>query len=127
MKGGLGMNIRLVAISVIVALGAGAIISVLCDYEDKNRLFYYGLLAFFFFSFIIFFQIYEIYLKLGQLRAMHGRYFYPVLPLLLASVSLAFAHLVWGQRLLILLFIILIIAETDAYINQVLQFFARGQ
>jgi hypothetical protein len=127
MKGGLGMNIRLVAISVIVALGAGAIISVLCDYEDKNRLFYYGLLAFFFFSFIIFFQIYEIYLKLGQLRAIHGRYFYPVLPWLLASVSLAFAHLVWGQRLLILLFIILIIAETDAYINQVLQFFARGQ
>ncbi|MCV2875541.1 glycosyltransferase family 39 protein [Rhodobacteraceae bacterium XHP0102] len=127
MKGDDQMNLRLYGISTVLALGAAACICVVFDDRDKHRLFFYGLAAFLFFSLVVIVNIYEFYLLDGRLRATHGRYFYPVVPWLLVSLSLALSGRVWGKRLLMLAFPMLVLAETDAYINQVLPFIGGGQ
>ena len=126
MKGGVEMNLRLVAIATILALGAGAAIAVLFEGRDDHRLFLYGLATFLFFSLVVLIQIYETHLLDGRLRATHGRYFYPVLPWLLLSLSLALAGRAWGERLLMFAFPLMVLAEVDAYISQVLPFIGGG-
>lgn len=126
MKGGVGMNLRLVGIATVLALGTGAFIAVLFESRDDRRLFLYGIAAFLFFSLVVLVQIYGVHLLDGRLRATHGRYFYPVLPWLLLSLSLALAGRAWGERLLMLAFPLMILAEVDAYLNQVLPFIGGG-
>jgi hypothetical protein len=127
LKGSFEANIRLVAIAMILALGVGSIITVLFEDNDTERLFFYGLIAFLFFAVVVFLQIYQYYLVDGRLRATHGRYFYPVLPWIITSFSLILVDRVWGERLLMLFFPVLVIAETDAYISQILPFIGGSQ
>jgi hypothetical protein len=125
-KGGMDMNMRLAAVAMILALGAGACIAILFGGRSDRRLFMYGLAGFMFFCVVLSVKNYELYLLDGRLRAIHGRYLYPVLPWLLLSLGVALAARPWGERLLLVAFPLLVLAETDAYINQVLPFIGGG-
>lgn len=126
LKSSADMTLRLTAIALIIALGAGACIALLFGGRSDRRLFLYGLACFMFFCVVLSIQIYGIYLLDGRLRATHGRYLYPVMPWLLMSLCIALAARPWGERLLLIAFPLLVLAETDAYINQVLPFIGGG-
>lgn len=126
LKDDVGMNARLVPVAVILALGAGSLVFIPFVVCAKARLFVYGLTAFLFFVIVLFSQVYEYYLLDGRLRAMHGRYLYPVLPWLLISLCVALVEKAWAERLLLAIFVLLTFAEVDAYTNQVLPFVASA-
>jgi 4-amino-4-deoxy-L-arabinose transferase-like glycosyltransferase len=55
------------------------------------RMVCYSLLVIAFFCTVFLWQLYEIYLRAGWARALQGRYFYPMIPLLLTAYSIAAA------------------------------------
>jgi 4-amino-4-deoxy-L-arabinose transferase-like glycosyltransferase len=57
-------------------------------YELEERLVCYGLLVITFFISVFLCKLYWIYLGSGWARALHGRYFFPLIPVILVAFSL---------------------------------------
>ncbi|WP_172656940.1 glycosyltransferase family 39 protein [Collimonas arenae] len=93
---------------------------------DKiDRVALYGFFINLFFSIIFLYHIYGAYLIEGQLRATQGRYFYPVIPLLLLSAAVAFIRLRVPVIVLNIIVTILACAELSTYILQVIPFYLK--
>ncbi|MHA6689580.1 ArnT family glycosyltransferase [Devosia sp. A449] len=56
--------------------------------SEQKRLFAYCVLIFGFFAFILVREIYSVSNILGQMRATHGRYIYPVAPMVILAVGI---------------------------------------
>jgi hypothetical protein len=91
--------------------------------SSDDLLLYLGLITFLFFITILLYEIYNIYLLDGRLRAAHGRYFYPVMPLLLLSVAIAIKKINIPLSILILFSTGLVVMELETCISQTLPFY----
>lgn len=58
-----------------------------------DRLQAYGVLTFLFFGSILLLQVYDLFLYDGRMRATWGRYFYPVVPIILVSIAYSVLNL----------------------------------
>ncbi|RUU82521.1 glycosyltransferase family 39 protein [Mesorhizobium sp. M7A.F.Ca.MR.362.00.0.0] len=118
--------------SYVIAIGAmalmyAAVISLFTIVSGRQpndvRLFSYCVLTAGFFAIVLVEQIYSLSNALGQLRASHGRYMYPVIPFLV----LAFGMLTKRSRALgavsILVVLIMAYFEIETFIVQVVPFY----
>lgn len=122
LKGSNEMNLRLFGFALIFSIGVGSFLTIFLKSHAEEKVFMYGLAAFSFFCLILVIQIYGIYLLDGRLRATHGRYLYPVIPWLIVSCALAIKNYAWANGILFVIFVAVVLAEVDSYINQVLPF-----
>lgn len=121
-KGGSEMNLRLFSFALIFSIGIGSFITIFLNKENEAKIFLYGLAAFSFFCLTLLINIHGIYLLDGRLRATHGRYLYPAIPWLIVAFALAIKRISWSRGAMVVIFIALVMAEVDAYMNQVLPF-----
>lgn len=91
--------------------------------EPSDRLIFHGIVVTVFFGLALASQIYKGYLLFGQMRGVQGRYFYPYVPLLLASVALMLEKLRVPHRLLLWTVLGLTIADVYTYVQKVIPFF----
>lgn len=66
------------------------VVSILVFFLKKrffDKLIFYSLIICGFMIIVVFYKVYEVYLLSGQLRAIHGRYFYPLLGFLVVFIS----------------------------------------
>lgn len=94
----------------------------LASSEVEPRIMAYAWLTFALAAVLVVRQSYLSYIMYGQLNGLQGRYFYPFLPLLMASFMLAFNRLKLPSILLLAAVLALAWAELSAYITQVLPF-----
>ena len=71
-------------------------------------------------------EVYGLYLLSGRLRAIHGRYFYPVFPFFLAALSIVVHKLKIPVELVFSLVVILALLELDVFIWQTIPFYMGG-
>jgi hypothetical protein len=82
-----GARVMTVVMLIFGGILAFALLLFISDPVDRISL--YGLVLMLFFGTILLYQVYKSYLWAGQMRATHGRYFYPVIPALLLSFAIA--------------------------------------
>ncbi|MBM9519513.1 glycosyltransferase family 39 protein [Desulforhopalus vacuolatus] len=91
--------------------------------SSDDLLFHLGLITFLFFTTILLYEVYNIYLLDGRMRAIQGRYFYPVIPLLLLSIAIAIKKMNIPLSLLILFSAGLVVMELETCVLQTLPFY----
>jgi hypothetical protein len=111
----------MMSVAPLAALLAG--IGVLFSGAVRERLALYGAVLFFFFGSVLLYQVYAGYLDAGWLRGVQGRYFYPVLPLMLLALGLALERLRVPTLLWLLVTGVLALAFLDAFVTQVIPFY----
>jgi len=110
----------------IVVLGLTSVLVLPFELKADNYIFLYSLIVFLFFSCILLSQLYGIYVNEGRFGAIHGRYFYPVLPFLVMAVSVSVQRLYINKLSLVLLVFLLVLMEMESFIIQVLPFYEGG-
>lgn len=118
-----GGMIRLTAISLILMSSALAIFSLINIGGWTERFSSYALLAFLFFTLIMAWQIYVMYLLDGRLRATHGRYFYPIMPFLIVAFAIAVKRFNIPALIIAVSVVLLGIMELEAYVSQAIPFY----
>lgn len=95
---------------------------------NKNwKLISYSLLIFGFFTLVTTFQVYQLYLNDGRLRATHGRYFYPLFSFLLIGLIYPIIELLKNKsKFFLLTAIILCFVEFLTFTKQVFPFYNLG-
>ena len=91
--------------------------------EPLDRLMLYALVVFLFFTAVLMWQVYGIYLLDGRMRATHGRYFYPVVPFMLVALAVSVYRLRIPGLLLAVLTAGLAIMELETFVLQALPFY----
>ena len=89
----------------------------------EDRLAAYGVVLFFFFGSVLLYQVYTGFLQAGWLRGVQGRYFYPVLPLMLVALGLALQRLRVPTMLWAGVSLVLAVAFLNAFVTQVMPFY----
>ncbi|MEZ5646607.1 MAG: DUF2142 domain-containing protein [Burkholderiaceae bacterium] len=121
-EGELGWIINTVALSAIVVALFGTGIA-LFDDQGSRRFVYYALALFFCYGLLIAYQSHKAYVLVAELRGVQGRYFYPFLPMLFASIALVLERLRVPAFLLLWMSAGFIWGELHSYIDQVIPFF----
>ena len=119
------MRVFSVGILIFAAILAMALLFLTPDPVDRVAL--YGLVLLFVFGMIILYQVYGVYLVDGRLRAAHGRYFYPVIPILLLSISIAVLRLRVPAFFIAVVTLILAYVELETYLLQAIPFYLSGE
>ncbi|MCX7107422.1 MAG: hypothetical protein NTV66_07570 [Methylococcales bacterium] len=119
-----GMRGLAVAMIIFAAILAVALLFFTSDPVDRIAL--YGMVISVFFGAILLSHVYGAYLEEGGLRAAHGRYFYPVIPIVLLSISIAVLRLRIPAFLIALVATILGYAELETYVLQAIPFYLSG-
>ncbi len=84
---------RIITVVLLIFGGIVSFALLFLSNDPVDRIALYGVVLFLFFGSFLLYKVYSIYLVRGQLGAMHGRYFYPVIPALLLSFSIALKRL----------------------------------
>ena len=114
---------RILFAALLVFAGMAAFVPLLYVTEPLDRLMLYALVVFLFFTAVLLWQVYGIYLLDGRLRAIHGRYFYPVMPFMLAALAVSVYRLRIPGLLLAVLTAGLAIMELETFVLQALPFY----
>jgi hypothetical protein len=96
---------------------------VLLPQEARDRVALYGPVVFLFFGSVLLYQVYQGYLYNEWLRGVHGRYLYPVIPLLIVSAAIAFERLRVPTVVYLGIALVLALAFYDAFLGQVIPFY----
>ena len=97
------------------------------EMKSESRIACYASLMFGFFSFVLLYNVYEIYLSDGRMRATHGRYLYPVIPLMLICLTgIAAKRLRVPRWLFVLAAAALAYCELAAYLDQIIPFYGKA-
>lgn len=92
--------------------------------SKKWLLVIYSLIIFGFYSLVVTFQTYQLYLTDGRLRATHGRYFYPLLAFILIGLLYPITNLIKKKyKLFLLIGILFCLLEFLTFTNQVFPFY----
>ena len=91
--------------------------------SPRERIAFYGPIAFAVFGVILFWQIHKGFTILGYPAGVHGRYLYPVLPLLIAGLGIAVSGLRIPVWFLALAGIAMVTGLGDALIAHVIPFY----
>ena len=114
---------RILFAALLAFAGVAALVPLLYVTEPLDRLMLYALVVFLFFTVVLLWQVYGFYLLDGRLRAIHGRYFYPVMPFMLAALAVAVYRLRIPGLLLAVLTAGLAIMELETFVLQALPFY----
>jgi hypothetical protein len=114
---------RILFAALLVFGAVAALFPLLYVTEPLDRLMLYALVVFFFFTTVLMWQVYGFYLLDGRVRAAQGRYFYPVMPFMLAALAVAVYRLHIPGLLLAVLTAGLAIMELETFVLQALPFY----
>ena len=114
---------RILYAALLVFAGMVALVPLLYVTEPLDRLMLYALVVFLFFTAVMMWQVYGIYLLDGRMRATHGRYFYPVVPFMLVALAVSVYRLRIPGLLLAVLTAGLAIMELETFVLQALPFY----
>lgn len=115
------------AVSLLVFSCIIALSQVLYTTDSTDRVALLGLVIVFFFVTTILYQVYQLYILDGRLRGVQGRYFYPIVPLLLLCLSVAADRLRLPSWTVVLSVALLGFAELEAFLSQIIPFYAGGK
>ncbi|MDB4542867.1 glycosyltransferase family 39 protein [bacterium] len=119
-----GMHI--LAIALLVFSSAAALPLIFFTTNPEDRCMFYGLVIAAFFIVVVLYQTYGIYLDVGYPRGIQGRYFYPIVPLLISSFTIALSRLQISGNLVAMGVVLLACAELQAFLNQIIPFYDRA-
>lgn len=92
--------------------------------ERPDRLALYALMVFGFFAAVLLWKVYGFYVLDGRLRAIHGRYLFPLIPFMLAGLVVpALAALRWRVWPIVLVAMVLGATELHVFLDQVMPFY----
>lgn len=116
--------LRSVAFSLFVTIAVISLFLIIWAIRNGDDfIFYLGVIVFSFFTCVLFYELYGVYLLDGRLRATHGRYFYPVMPFILLSVAVAIKKIRFPKFILALLVVGLAVAEMHSFVVQAIPFY----
>ncbi|PFH10719.1 putative membrane protein DUF2142 [Collimonas sp. PA-H2] len=110
-------------VPISIFLGIMAFSLVFFPLNDTDRIALYGFIITLFFGSIFLYHIYGAYLAEGVLRAVQGRYFYPIIPLILLSASIVLMRLRIPGLIIKIGTILLACAEFSFYIKEAIPFY----
>ncbi len=120
-------HVRIATIALTFFLGISSLVLISFVRDVHERLFLLAWIAFFLFGSILLTQIYTSYVAFGWLRAIHGRYFYPLIPMLLVAVAILLLKFQVRARWVAMVAAFLLLMEVDAYLLQIIpHYFYRG-
>jgi hypothetical protein len=116
-------NLRIWAVVLLVfaSLAGAALLFLTPDPADRVAL--YGLAVLLFFSAVLLYRVYGAYLGCGFERAIHGRYFYPVVPGFLLSIAIALKRLRMPACVAVAVALALACMELDTFVLQAIPFY----
>jgi hypothetical protein len=117
-------NLTMAAVAMLVSSSVLALPMLLLKTDSTIRVLAYGLLLAVFFAAILLIQVYDLYLHDGRIRAAHGRYFYPVLPMLIASMAVALKGVRLPGWVCAAIVAGMAVAELESLLFQVLPFYS---
>lgn len=123
-----GYQFRQIVYGLLSFLAVLGFCSVLRRQSPKARIVTYVWIITSFFISVLIWQIYKTYLLDGQLRGIHGRYFYPLIPLMMIGVVIPTMALLkkYGTHLFVLLALTLAYLELNFYLSEVIPFYLQG-
>jgi hypothetical protein len=116
-------DLRIGVVSISIFLGCFSLFLVFLAKTFHEKIALYALGIFFIFGVILLFQVYGAYLNHGWLRALHGRYFYPFIPFLLAAVAVMLVRFRIPAIVVCLVAILMALLELEAFLTQVIPFY----
>lgn len=116
-------QLRIATVALMIFSFPISIVALCFQTSTHQRLIIYSCLTFLFFSTILLIEIYEIYLKSGAVKATHGRFYYVVLPIMLASFGIAIDKLNFPKTFMVVSAIILTLSELQIFLAQVIPFY----
>ncbi len=118
---------RHIAFSTLNYIWVLSLFLILCTLEQKQRLVVYAWIIIFFFIVILLRQVYHFFILGGELRATHGRYLYPLIPLIMVGIiGPAFALFKkQAAHLFILLALVMAFTEMNVFLSQVIPFYSN--
>jgi hypothetical protein len=115
--------VRLMTASLLVFSGTYAAGLLFLPSTRGDRLALYSLFIFLVFTGVLLHQVYGAYLWYGVMRATHGRYFYPVMPVLLIAIGIALKTSRIPPWIIVGVAIALAYFEFETFLTQVVPFY----
>jgi hypothetical protein len=109
------------AMSILIFLSA---LNFFVRMDVRARLSFYAITVFVFFAILLLWKLYSGYLHSGVARAIHGRYFFPLIPMILIGLLIpTLEKLKFREWPILIIAIALGITELYVYVSSVLPFF----
>lgn len=107
----------------LLGLTIASLYLVACGEHEDDRLMAYGPVLLSLFTLMLFLKGHEAYVIAERPAGIQGRYLFPFIPLMLASIGLALRPYRWALTATLLVATALAWAHLNAYINTVIPFF----
>jgi len=107
----------------IFAWSVLAIYLVFADSNVTHRLAGYGVVLIVLFTLVVFYQSYQVFIAIEQVRGVQGRYLFPFYPLLIVSVGVIVSSMPWSRAIVTAITASLLIAHFVAYTGTYIPFF----
>jgi len=122
-----GSTLRLTVISGIAYFSGISFFTLFIFKDPKQRLSSYTWLIFVMFAMIIFNEVYKLYLSDGQVRACHGRYFYPLISIMMTGIFIPVLTLLkqYATYFFLLLALLMAYVEMSVFLTEVLPFYLQ--
>ena len=117
---------RVLAVTMLIFVGILALGLLLFISDPIDRIVLYGVFLLLFFGAILVYKVYGAYFWTGQMRATHGRYFYPVIPVLLLSFAITLKRLHVPAVIIAIFAVLMACMELEAFVLQAIPFYLDG-
>ncbi len=91
--------------------------------NPEDQIMMMGMVVFIFFTAVLMNAIYNVYITQNRFGAIHGRYFYPVMPFILLSTAVAIKKINFSNFILALVVVGLAVAEMHSFVIQAIPFY----
>lgn len=118
---------RVLAVTMLIFVGMLALGLLLFISDPIDRIVLYGVFLLLFFGAILVYKVYGAYFWTGQMRATHGRYFYPVIPVLLLSFAITLKRLRVPAAIIAVFAALMACMELEAFVLQAIPFYLGGE
>jgi hypothetical protein len=78
-----------------------------------------------FFAVVLLYQVYHFYLLTGELKAIHGRYLFPLIPLMMIGIFIPLNAIFkkYASQLFIILALLMAYTEMNVYFAQAITYY----
>lgn len=120
-----GAVLRVVSSILLFTSGVGALFVIFERAGPRERFIKYSLIIFTFFSFVLLTQLYGVYVSQHRYGAIHGRYFFPMLPFLVVALSVVLNRFSFANPVAVIIAINCVVIEAYVFFDQVIPFYER--
>jgi hypothetical protein len=117
---------RISAVTMWIFIAILALPLLLITDVPRDRIALYGMVLLILFGLAILSQVYASYLEEGRLRATQGRYFFPVVPVVLLSAAIALMRLRVPAVVIAIVAAFLALMEFETYVLQAIPYYLAG-